>query len=101
NLEELTAAGKFRQDLLYRLNVITLAMPALRDRPSDIPVLVRHFIDKHAEHEKTRISRAALDRLVAFPWPGNVRQLENEIRRALVLADDTIDVEHLSPELRG
>jgi DNA-binding NtrC family response regulator len=100
DLEALVAAGKFRQDLLYRLNVITLKVPALRERPSDIPLLVEHFIAKHAPRNKLRVSKPALDALVRFAWPGNVRQLENEIRRALVLASDAlIELEHLSPEL--
>jgi serine/threonine-protein kinase PknK len=101
DLEALVSAGKFRQDLLYRLNVISLAVPSLRERPSDIPMLVDHFLDKHAARARPRVSKAALEALVRFAWPGNVRQLENEIRRALVLADSSIELEHLSPELCG
>jgi DNA-binding NtrC family response regulator len=100
DLEALVADGKFRQDLLYRLNVITLGVPALRERPSDIPMLVDHLLAKHSPQKKARVTKAALEALMRFPWPGNVRQLENEVRRALVMAEGPIDVEHLSPEVR-
>jgi transcriptional regulator with GAF, ATPase, and Fis domain len=102
DLEAMVAAGRFREDLLYRLNVITLRVPALRERPEDIPLLVDHFVSKHTrerEGSKVRVTRAAMAKLMAFPWPGNVRQLENEIRRALVLGDGAIDVTELSAEV--
>jgi serine/threonine-protein kinase PknK len=93
------AAGTFREDLLYRLNVITLRVPALRERPEDIPLLVDHMIAKHAGGRRVKVTRAAMAKLVSFPWPGNVRQLENEVRRALVLGDGAIDLPELSPEV--
>jgi transcriptional regulator with GAF, ATPase, and Fis domain len=109
DLEAMVAAARFREDLLYRLNVITLRVPALRERPEDIPLLVDHFVRKHArrsddQHDKrdsanVRVTRAAMAKLMAFPWPGNVRQLENEIRRALVLGDGAIDVAELSTDV--
>lgn len=99
DLQELVAQGKFRQDLLYRLDVITLRVPPLRERRADIPLLVRHFVEKHRAGKSVRLTREALDRLSAFAWPGNIRQLENEVRRALVLSDDVVDAEHLSPEI--
>ena len=99
DLEAMVAAGTFREDLFYRLNVVSIRVPPLRERTADIPLLVAHFVEKHAEGRKPKVTRAALDRLVAFPWPGNVRQLENEIRRAFVLADDRIDVAELSEEV--
>jgi transcriptional regulator with GAF, ATPase, and Fis domain len=99
DLEAMVAAGTFREDLFYRLNVVSIRVPPLRERTADIPLLVAHFVEKHAEGRKLKVTRAALDRLVAFPWPGNVRQLENEIRRAFVLADDRIDVAELSEEV--
>jgi transcriptional regulator with GAF, ATPase, and Fis domain len=99
DLEAMVAAGTFREDLFYRLNVVSIRVPALRERAADIPLLVAHFVDKHADGRKVKVTRAAMDRLVAFPWPGNVRQLENEIRRAFVLADDRIDVAELSEEV--
>jgi transcriptional regulator with PAS, ATPase and Fis domain len=104
DLQAMVAAGRFREDLLYRINVISVQVPALRDRPEDIPLLVEHFIRKHAEGAsgpRARITRGALAKLTSFDWPGNVRQLENEVRRALLLSDGTIDVDHLSPEIAG
>ncbi len=99
DLEAMVSAGTFREDLFYRLNVVSIRVPPLRERTADIPLLVAHFVEKHCEGRKLKVTRAALDRLVAFPWPGNVRQLENEIRRAFVLADDRIDVAELSEEV--
>ncbi|WP_394822152.1 sigma 54-interacting transcriptional regulator [Pendulispora albinea] len=101
DLAAMVEAKLFREDLFYRLNVITIRVPPLRERTDDIPLLVTHFLEKHAgpNHKKARITKAAMDRLVAYPWPGNVRQLENEIRRAIVLADDKIDVGELSQEI--
>ncbi|MFZ5889982.1 MAG: sigma 54-interacting transcriptional regulator [Myxococcota bacterium] len=97
DLGALVAAGKFREDLYYRLNVISVKIPSLRERVGDVPLLVKHFMKIHGGNRQLRISKAALDMLSAYPWPGNVRQLENEVRRALVLADDHITPEHLTP----
>jgi serine/threonine-protein kinase PknK len=102
DLESMVKQGSFREDLLYRLNVITILVPPLRERREDVPLLVSHLLAKHAPGKKFRITRAAMDRLSSFPWPGNVRQLENEVRRTLVLADDRtgrIDVGELSKEI--
>jgi transcriptional regulator with GAF, ATPase, and Fis domain len=100
DLEAMVAAGTFREDLFYRLNVVSVRVPALRERAADVPLLVAHFVEKYGEPgRKVKVTRAAMDRLVAFSWPGNVRQLENEIRRAFVLADDRIDVTELSDEV--
>jgi serine/threonine-protein kinase PknK len=99
DLEAMVAAGTFREDLFYRLNVITLRVPTLRERPEDIPLLFEHFARKHAAGRTVKVARAAMAKLIAFPWPGNVRQLENEVRRALVLADGTIDVTELSADV--
>jgi DNA-binding NtrC family response regulator len=82
--------GRFREDLFYRLHVFPITVPPLRDRPEDIPDLVRHFLVRFAAEEGKRIrtvSAAALGLLNAHPWPGNVRQLENAVFRAVVLAD--------------
>jgi transcriptional regulator with GAF, ATPase, and Fis domain len=100
DLEALVREGRFREDLLYRLNVISVRVPPLRERTGDVPLLVQHFMKVHAGGRRVRVSRAALDALSAFSWPGNVRQLENEIRRALVLSDEMILTEHLSPDVR-
>ena len=99
DLEAMVAAGTFREDLFYRLNVITLRVPALRERPEDIPLLFEHFARKHGPPGGVKVSRAAMAKLIAFPWPGNVRQLENEVRRALVLADGAIDLAELSADV--
>jgi two-component system response regulator HydG len=88
--------GAFREDLFYRLNVIPVALPPLRERPEDVPVLAEHFLRKFAEQNGRRFrgfTEKAVARLVAYSWPGNVRELENCIERAVVLApSDVIDV---------
>lgn len=99
DLGEMVRAGTFREDLFYRLNVITVRLPPLRDRREDIPLLVEHFVAKHGARHVSGVDREALRRLTAYRWPGNVRQLENEMMRASVLADDVIREEHLSPEV--
>jgi transcriptional regulator with GAF, ATPase, and Fis domain/tetratricopeptide (TPR) repeat protein len=102
DLQAMVAAGRFREDLLYRINIISVHIPSLRERPEDIPLLVEHFVRKHAEgaaKPRARVTRAALAKLASFDWPGNVRQLENEIRRALVLSEGPIDVGDLSPDV--
>jgi transcriptional regulator with PAS, ATPase and Fis domain len=99
DLQAMVARGAFREDLFYRLNVIAVPVPPLRDRGTDIPQLVAHFLAKHAEGRTIRVTRAAMLKLASYPWPGNVRQLENEIRRAVVLADDRIDVPDLSVDI--
>jgi DNA-binding NtrC family response regulator len=90
DLKAEVARGKFREDLYYRLNVITVQMPALRERPSDIPALAAHFLRKYAaDNGKTLegFSDDALERLCAYTWPGNVRELENAVERAVVLCN--------------
>lgn len=90
NLEQLVRDGRFREDLYYRLNVVPIGMPALRDRKDDVPMLVAHFLrDKvHSRSgQPCRITRRALDALAAYTWPGNVRELENAVERACVLSD--------------
>ena len=99
DLAKLVEQGEFREDLLYRLNVISIQVPPLRERPGDVKLLAKHFLTRHAAGRSVRLSKAALSALAAYPWPGNVRQLENEIRRALVLADGRIEPEHLSQEV--
>lgn len=85
--------GRFREDLYYRLNVVPISIPPLRDRKEDIPFLAIHFVNKLSKElgaTANEISAAALDRLVSHPWPGNVRELENTIERSLVLASGEI-----------
>jgi len=89
DLDTATAAGEFREDLLYRLRVVPLHIPPLRERPEDIPTLADHFVGRYAEELGTgprMLAEASLEKLGAHPWPGNVRELENAIKRALVLA---------------
>lgn len=99
NLEAMVQAKTFREDLYYRLNIISIRIPPLRERPSDIPLLIQHFMKKHGAAPSMRITPKALEALTSYPWPGNVRQLENEIRRALVLCDSVIDIQNLSPDI--
>jgi two-component system response regulator PilR (NtrC family) len=100
-LEDEVAAGRFREDLYYRLNVIQITLPPLRDRLDDIPLLVRHFIEKYSRELDRHVegmSDAALQRLLEHPFPGNVRELENVVERAVALSrSDTIGVESLPP----
>ncbi len=90
NLAEAVAEGKFREDLYYRINVVTITLPPLRDRRSDIPVLANHALDKFSHLASGRvkeISREAMEVLLDYPWPGNVRQLESAIERAILLCE--------------
>lgn len=103
NLEQAVRDGDFRQDLYYRLAVVKITMPTLRERREDIPMLVRHFVQKHAKKCKVKprpVSPEALACMVQYDWPGNVRELENAIERALVLgSSDTILPEDLPETL--
>lgn len=102
NLEEEVSLGRFRQDLFYRLNVINIHIPPLRERPEDIDLLSRHFLKKFSTEmniEIHGISPAVTTLLLQHPWPGNVRELENVIERAIILADKKIILpENLPPE---
>ncbi len=102
SLAGLVKQGKFREDLYYRLNVVCLQLPPLRERADDILLLTDHFLDRIAAQmktEKRRITRAASRRLMAYHWPGNVRQLEHTLMNAAVLADgDLLDAEDLNLE---
>ncbi len=104
DLEEAIAAGVFREDLFYRLNVFTIFLPPLRERKADILLLAEHFLEKYeAEHKKSvrRISTAAIDMLTAYHFPGNVRELENAIERAVLVCDsNVIHGHHLPPTLQ-
>ena len=101
NLEQAVRDGAFRKDLYYRLAVLKVTMPTLRERREDIPMLARHFVQKHAKHCKVKprpISREALSCLVNYDWPGNVRELENAIERALVLGSSDMILPEDLPE---
>ena len=97
DLNALVAEGKFRQDLLYRLNVVPIEMPSLRERAADIPLLVEYFIDrfgKKAGKKFRTIDKKTLKLFQAYDWPGNVRELQNVIERAVILTDgDTFSVD--------
>src|SRR5205823_8842202 len=83
------AEGRFRQDLLFRLNTIEMRLPALRDRREDIPLLAAHFLRQHAERYRKRLSgfdEPAIKALLAHPWPGNVRELDHSVERAVLMA---------------
>jgi two-component system response regulator PilR (NtrC family) len=91
SLKEMTSQGRFREDLFYRLNVIMVELPSLRERKEDIPLLVQHFLEKFTEEGRKGpliLTPAAMDRLMSYDWPGNVRELENVIERAVVLCPD-------------
>jgi len=105
DLPKLIEEGGFREDLYYRLNVFPLTVPPLRDRRDDVPLLVRHFLEKAAEDRGLpveSISEAALEALAAHPWPGNIRELQNTVERLAILASGgEITADHLPEELRG
>jgi len=104
NLEEQIQKGLFREDLYYRLNVIEVKIPALRERKEDIDVLVRHFVEKYSRENNKKvlgITDEAMDILLNYPWPGNIRELRNVIERAVVLAGgEKIDVGELPERLK-
>ena len=101
DLEAAYKAGTFRKDLYFRLNVVTLHLPALRDRRSDIPVLVHHLLDRYAKGSHINVTTGAMKCLLHYEWPGNVRELENCIARAITLGDGkAIDVADLPPSIR-
>jgi transcriptional regulator with PAS, ATPase and Fis domain len=102
DLAEAMRTGDFRQDLFYRINTITVWLPPLRERPEDIAVLARHFVDTHATYGVKRLGDRALAVLEAYAWPGNVRELLHAIERAVILAkSDEIGPEDLPPEVLG
>jgi transcriptional regulator with GAF, ATPase, and Fis domain len=102
NLEKLVQRGTFRQDLYFRLNVLSLSLPALREKAEDIPLLIGELLRRLVPEEKTppTLSDRAMHRLVAYPWPGNVRELENVLRRLIVLDEERIEERHLPDEIR-
>jgi two-component system response regulator AtoC len=102
DLEAAYRAGTFRKDLYFRLNVVTVHIPPLRERRSDIPMLVHHFLDRYAQGSQMQVTAAAMKSLLHYDWPGNVRELENCVARAVTLGDHkTIDVADLPPAIRG
>jgi two-component system response regulator AtoC len=105
NLQQLAKSGQFREDLLYRLNTVTIQLPALRERQEDIPLLAEFFLARYGSEKErpvTGMTTAAADLLMRYPWPGNVRELEHAIERAVALANhEILSIEDLPPELTG
>jgi len=100
NLEQEVSRGTFREDLYYRLNVVTLSLPPLRNRREDTPLLIDYFLQRYNQENKRdlrKISREVLNTLLRYPWPGNVRELENTIERAVVLSRGNEFTEDLLP----
>jgi len=105
DLKKLIAQGAFREDLFYRLNVVSIPLPALRERASDIPLLIEHFLKKFNGRLKKNVQGVeaeAMELLSAHPWPGNIRELENVMERAVLFCDrEKLHVDDLPPEVRG
>ncbi|PRP91070.1 Transcriptional regulatory protein ZraR [Enhygromyxa salina] len=103
DLDAMVGAGEFRQDLFYRINVVKLDLPPLRDRREDVPALIEHFLGRYRREgdEPLQISASALRKLTRYPWPGNVRELENEVQRWLALCEDRVMPDDLSPAIEG
>jgi DNA-binding NtrC family response regulator len=102
DLEAAYRAGAFRKDLYFRLNVVTIHLPSLRERRSDIPQLVHCFLDRYAPGDNIQVTASAMKAILDYDWPGNVRELENCIARAVALGDrSTIDAADLPPSVRG
>ena len=101
NLEREVKEGRFREELLYRINVITIALPALRERRDDIPLLANHFLRKYEKQlgrSTMRFSKGAMRVMVGYAWPGNVRELENSVERAAILAETDVLHAHDLPD---
>jgi transcriptional regulator with GAF, ATPase, and Fis domain len=103
DLEGLVRAGKFREDLYYRLKVLTIRLPPLRERKEDVPLLVEHFLKLHSPPDRRpqELAPGVMDLLVSYSWPGNIRELENEVKRMVTLGDDVIQSDVLSDQVRG
>ena len=105
NLESMVEQGTFREDLYYRVNIIPIALPPLRDRVEDIPLLAQHFLERFArtmDKSVRTVSKEAMDLLTAYHWPGNVRELENVMERAVALEEsETVFPEHIEGRLRA
>ena len=105
NLAEMVEGGTFRRDLFFRVNVVTVPVPPLRERPEDLVELAQHFLQRYSEEYGkivTDIRPNAMELLLDYDWPGNIRELENVIQRAVILADGgSIQRVHLPEQLRG
>jgi DNA-binding NtrC family response regulator len=105
DLKEMVKKGEFREDLYYRLNVMEITLPPLRDRMEDLPLLVDHFVARFEKKFNLRIpgvSPEVMNAFMNYPWPGNIRELEHSIERAVVLSrDKALRLEHIPPEISG
>ena len=102
DLAEAMKRGEFRQDLYYRINTITVSLPPLRERPDDVALLARHFLEANAKYGVKRLTAATMTALEAYPWPGNVRELLHAVERAVILSKgDEIFPSDLPPEILG
>jgi len=105
-LRELVREGRFREDLYYRIHVVPAALPPLRERAGDVPLLLQHMVERYGKGKAYRVSTATMNLLERYPWPGNVRELENAVQRAIALAGETLELSKeyllpLDPRWRG
>ncbi len=101
DLKDLVERNLFRADLYYRINVVPIAIPPLRDRPEDIPLLVHHFLQRYATGREIRVKDAAMRLLTSYSWPGNVRELRNVVQRMALFVQEEIDCNDLPAEIRA
>ncbi len=101
NLEQMVKDGGFRQDLFYRIQVVKIALPPLRMRTQDLAPLIAHFLGRHDPNQQLTVSAAAMRSLARYPWPGNIRELENEVQRWVVLAQGRVEPADLSLHIQG
>jgi transcriptional regulator with PAS, ATPase and Fis domain len=103
DLERMVRAGRFREDLYFRLNVVPIRVPPLRERPEDVPFLLMHFLEEYNRRHRlqVRLDEEVIETLTAYPWPGNVRELMNLVERLLVTAQESrVGLEHLPRKYR-
>lgn len=100
DLRELCDQGRFRSDLYYRINVVPVIIPPLRERPDDIPQLIQHFLDRFAPNKKLQVSKGAMGALLRYSWPGNIRELRNIIQRISLFANGEINESDLPEEMK-
>ncbi|MBA3546957.1 MAG: sigma-54-dependent Fis family transcriptional regulator [Nannocystis sp.] len=99
DLEAMVAAGQFRKDLLYRIRVVKIELPPLRSRPDDLGPLIEHFLARHDRQRRLTVSAAAMRALARYAWPGNIRELENEVQRWVALVEARVEPAELSPAI--
>ena len=99
DLEAMVAAGTFRKDLLYRIRVVKIDLPPLRSRPEDLTTLVEHFLARHDKQRRLTVSAAAMRALARYAWPGNIRELENEVQRWVALVETRVELADLTPAI--